>query len=1109
MILLFRLSLWVMRRRLRTAWVLTAVTALGILAAVTLLSATALYSQALAEAGVRHALFSQPPSALHVQALAQNRPLGPQDYAELRGVAEEAIQRRIGNMTLSQERFGRTQAGMPLTTNPAQQPPPLGAPSGRLFFMTGFAGHSRLLEGNWPQTGGKTASGGVELEAVVGQRVANDMGYEVGERLYITPFRSAPEERIVLNVVGIVEPVDPRDEYWMGFPSQFGPQTVGEILVIPAFVTEDDFLQVVGRRFPIAVGDFGFNVFVDPSVITAGTVDATQEALEGLETDLNKIYPRTFLFSRLGLTLNDFERDLTLAKAPVYVFVSLVAIVILYFLALITGILGRSQAEELSLIRGRGASVVQVCGVLLLAEGVLALAAVVIGPLLAWLIVRFLLLPTFGDVGGGPIAVALSRDAFWMGAVGAVLSTAALVASAVGRARTEVAGALASRSRPPTVSFFHRYYIDLLVVLAAGLLWWQFQERDGFVSRSLGSRGLDLDPSLILGPVLGLLAAALLLMRALPLLLRLIVWLCMRAGPGWSSVTLARLARDPVLPSSLAVMLMLAAALGVFGATFQSSLSRSQSDQTQYRVGGEVVVSGQRISAALAERLVQTPGVQSATPVLRDSVSLVEGHTSVAAQLIAADPEALAQAAWFRGDFADETLAELSARIARTHSAQAGEELGVLLPPGTERIGVWLETTDLKDREMQAAINVWARLSDSGRRYRNVSLGSFGGPEHQVSGGWHFFDGDLPGAMRKSGTEWSLAAIFFSTSSFVKVTAGRIHADDFTVFGAALPGEGLIVEGFDTPGQWTPLGTSTGIADRVETATGAARSGEAGLAFSWVEPFSGEQRGIHLSPVPLPIPAIGGAGLYAGELLRIGQGRSSIPVEVVGVSHLFPTVTNLRRPFLLLDLNSYLSYLRLLPPGSLDTSPTEIWLSIDSEHDRQTVIDEITAKLPVLAKATDRSAAAARAAANPLAGGGWDGLTGMSMAGIGLAVATVLLLHSAASVRAGRVDTAVARALGMSSRQLLLSLAAERWLMAGAAIAAGAAIGYWPGLELVQLLDPTQNGAKAVPPMIPRVHGLLLASVLAGLTAAVMASVVLGAVLARRLSPVEVLREGA
>ena len=689
-----------------------------------------------------------------------------------------------------------------------------------------------------------------------------------------------------------------------------------------------------------------------------------------------------------------------------------------------------------------------------------------------------------------------------------------------------MADAQAGRSRPPAVSFFHRYYLDLLAVVIAGLVWWQFQQRDGFAARALASRGLEVDPVLILGPMLALLTAALLLMRVLPLLIRLVVWLCMRAGPGWSSVTLARLARDPVLPSSLAVLLMLAAALGVFGATFQSSLSRSQSDQTLYRVGGDAVVSGPGVTPDLAGRLAAVPGVQAATPVLRDPVSLVEGHTTVPALLIAADPQAMGQSTWFRDDFSTATLPELVSFINPVHGADGPatiqeHEIGVPLPPGVERIGVWLETGALVDYELQSDINVWARLADADGRYRNVSLGGFGGPSTSSGGedtaaggegtaaGWRFMEGELPERVVSSGRQLFLASIFFSTSSFVKVPASRVHIDGFTAFGPSLPQEGVVVEEFDALGNWRPLGTTGSVADELTAGADAARSGESGFTFSWQEPFQGEQRGIHVSPVSLPLPAIGGAGLRQGQSLRIEHGRASIPVEVVGESDLFPTVTSFWRPFLLLDINNYLSYLKFLPPASVQTSPQEIWLSLDQAYDRESVAAEVTAQLPPLASLTDRQEAANDASRNPLAGGGWNGLTGLSMAGIGLVVLTALLLHSGASARAGSVDTAVARALGMSKGQLFLSLAAEKWLMGGTSIVVGAAIGYWPGLALVRLLDPTSRGTGPVPPMIPEVHDALLFSVLIGLTAALTVSALFAAFLVQRARPVDVLRQGA
>ena len=1114
MMQLLRLSWWVIRRRLRRAWGLSAVAALGVLAAVMLLSAAAVYSQALAEAGVRHALFRQPPTALNVQALAQNRPLGPEDYARLRDVANAAAQRRIGGLVARQERFGQTGSGMALSTDPAPRMPPPGAPAGRPFFMTGFAEHSRIVEGGWPQRGGTFGAGGVDLDAVLGSRAARDMGYRVGDRLFVTPFRAAPEQRIVLNLVGVAEPVNPRDEYWMGYPNQFSIQTVGETLVVPIYVSENDFLQVLGRRFPTAVGDFGFNFFVDPATITAGDVDATLEALDGLETDLNKAYPRTFVFSRLGLTLREFQRELTLARVPLYVFTALCVIIVLYFLMLVSWILGRSQSAELGLLRGRGASAAQVCGALLLAEAMIALAAAVVGPLLGWLAVRFVLLPGLGNPGGGAIDVALSGDAFWMGAAGAGLAVAVLAASVAGRARTGMADTLASRSRPPAVSFFHRYYLDLPALLAVGMVWWQFQQRDGFVSRALAGRGLEVDPALILAPALGLLAAALLLMRTLPLLVRLAVWLGMRWGPGWASITLAHLARDPALPASLAALLMLAAALGVFGAAFQSSLSRGQSDQVKHRLGGEVVVSGPGVSAGLSSALAAMPEVRAATPVLRDPVRLAGERFETPALLIAADPDAMAHTAWFRDDFADVGLAELAARIRRDSGATVQ---GAALPVGAERIGVWLNTDDLANRELQAAINVWARLTDGDGRYRNVSLGGFGGAAQSAPAGWQFYGGELPPIllpaqderMAESSAKWYLAAVFFSTSSFVKVSAGRIYMDDFTVFGPGLPGQGVVMEGFDAPGQWAPLGTGAGVPDRAETVPGGGRTGRAGLAFSWVEPFGGEQRGVHLPPTPLPIPAIGGPGLYPGQNFRIRYGRGAVPVAVAGVSRLFPGVTDLRQPFLWVDLESYLSYLRFLPPGSGETSPQEIWLSLNPAYDRQAAMAAITAQSPPLVSVASRDEAAAVAAGNPLAGGGWNGLTGLGITAAGLAAATALLLHSLAGAQARRTDTAVARALGLSRRQLFLSLAAERWLLGGIAIAAGAAIGYWPGMELTRLLALTPNGAAPVPPMIPEVNAALLGAVLAGLSTAVTASAALATTLALRDKPVDALRAGA
>tara|TARA_B100001167_G_C16719949_1_gene280676 strand:- start:649 stop:972 length:324 start_codon:yes stop_codon:yes gene_type:complete len=106
------------------------------------------------------------------------------------------------------------------------------------------------------------------------------------------------------------------------------------------------------------------------------------------------------------------------------------------------------------------------------------------------------------------------------------------------------------------------------------------------------------------------------------------------------------------------------------------------------------------------------------------------------------------------------------------------------------------------------------------------------------------------------------------------------------------------------------------------------------------------------------------------------------------------------------------------------------------------------------------------------------------------------------------MDLAVTRVLGFSRRQIFLSLATERLIISVLGIAAGAGMGYWPGLEVLELVDLTSQGSHPVPPLLPSVQGWLMAVVLAGLFMVSTLSVAFAAVAAMRLNTAEVLRGG-
>ena len=1111
-----RVLLWLLPRRLRSSRVLLAIVSFGILATVTLMAVGAIYSHAIAEGGLRHTLATAPARAQDAQILVRNRPLGPGDYQNLAAIVEELTESRLRHILQNTQRFGRAQPDLPLLAAPEDTDPPFGGPVGQPFFLTGFEEHSRIVQGRWPQAPPAHLDTGLELEVVVGRETASDMGFELDSQAVVLPFPTDPSERIILTIVGFAEPEDPDAEYWMGMSSAYFSAQAGgfsEPVRVPIYISEEDFFRGLGTRYPSLVGDFGWLLFLDTGLLDAGGVEPTRDAITGLEAGISKRFPRSFVISGLDRILADYQRDLTHARVPLFLFISLVVLVILYFLALVTGLLARTRGDEASQLRSRGASTVQLTGVLAFAEGAVVLLSILLGPFLALGIVRFLLLRTIDPAGnGGPISVGVSADAFLMGAIGGALSLVVLLASVARLARLGIVESLYLRARPPSVPFFQRYYIDLLILVGAVLLWWQIRGREGFVERDVLSGALEGDISLRLGPLLVLLAAALLVLRLLPPLVKAVSWVGNRLAPAWVAFTLSRMARDPLPHGSLAIILMLAFTLGIFGAMFQSTLSRGQREQALHEVGGDLVIRGASLSGSAQGGLAGIPGVRTVSPMGRDSVTVIGGLPGARADLLTVNPASLPQAAWFRDDFAGKSLSDLLKPLAESPQDMPR---GIALPEDAEQIGVWVDFSWLLSQGFsRRTVSLWARVADADGRHHSLLLDDPPQPHpdqrDSQAQGWTYLEAPLPGDQRSPGQPpFSLVSMFITAGSISRIPSGSIGLDDVTVRGPTTPSQGIVVEGHEDPGPaasiWVTL-PNEGVPDALERTPQAAREGRFGLTFSWEESLTDGPRGVLIPAGPFPLPAIGGPAFHVGQELKVRSGRQLVPLVVRDVTEFFPTADQPRR-FLLVSMDDYGQYVGRIHEGRF-TPPEEFWLSLEDGIDRDETILAIRRQLPRFASVRDRDAAVQLAQRNPLAGGGWKGLTVLSVSTLTVAVVLALAAYAAAAVQAGRVDLTVVRALGFSRLQVVLLLALERIVVAVLGIAAGSAIGFWLSRWVLGFLDITASGRPLVPPLIVTVHSGLLALVFVNLVAALVATTIFAALSARRLKASEILRAG-
>ena len=1110
---------WLLRRRIRSTWPLLVITSFGIVSAVTLMAVGAGYSRVLAEGGLRHTLASTSPRVLNVHLITQNRPIGAADYTQLRSAVEGIAESRLGYMIRSMGRYGIVQGSIRLRTVPSDGPPSLDAPIGRPFFLTGFQEHSSLVAGRWPVGTPVISDDGISIEAVLGRVSARQMGISVGSQVDLYPFINDESQRISVTITGTADPNDPSEEYWMNGPSSyFVTRDDGGPILLPIYVTEETFFDGVAAKYPSMVGDFTWFLFLDTTVLKSSLVGPTQDAIKRLETDVNRQFPRSLVLTGLKPALKEYRQALTLARVPIFVFISLVVLVVIYFLIMVMGMLARSQTDESGILRSRGASILQVSGILAVSEGIIVLASMIMGPFLALLIVRFLLAPTVNPVGGtGSIPVVLSSDMFLMGAIGGVLSLIVLLASSFTRARLGIVESLRSRARPPTLPLLQRYYIDILALFVLGFLLWEIRGREGFLTRDLASGEVKVDFLLLFGPAVVLVVVAVVVLRVLPLVVRLMSWSADRLAPAWVSFPLARFARDPLPHGSLVIILALAASLGVFGASFQPTLSVSQTHQALYSGGGDLSMSGPSLSSRDAKTLEEHEAIRTFSPIVRESVTLLDVLPGDSATLMAVDPKVLPDIVWFREDFAGKSLSELMELLRPVSLPSSSFGSGILVPGDATRIGVWVDLTGLNSGALVSDLNLWTRIYTSQGIFHNLFLGEVskartGLSARKVSGdgaesGWTYLEEEVKDTVNPSGEPLRLVSFYLSRKSFARTPPGTISLDDVTVKGPSSPPGGLVVEDFESSGGWAPLVNQGQAPDVVERATTAARSGNAGLRFTWEETFKDAPRGVVVPPDPFPLPAIGGPNFSVGQIVRVKAGRKLVPVVIRGTTDYFPTLNALTRPFMIVPLEPYKQYVRRTSLERVK-EPNAFWASVQDDADRVQVVASLHERIGAFVSIKDRDLLVETARRNPLAGGGWNGLTFLSMTAITVAVLLTLVIHSLVAIHTGRVDLAVARTLGFSRLQLALSLALERGLTAIFGLVVGSVVGIWLSRWVLGFMDIDARGRPIIPPMVLEVQDGLVVGALGGLIAATLLGLLVAVVFVRRLNVPDVLRTG-
>lgn len=1092
------------RRRARADRLTVAVAGVVVLLAIVVVASAPIAVAALTDAGLQRRLADDPVAAGVEVTLRAD----PATLAQHREQVEDVLRASLGGYAAAPWSTAEGAArDLPITADAGVDDPadteagdpagdreesPSDAPAAaaRLVSASWLAGAATLIDGVWA-----TDPQADTLPVVVHDDAATALDLEVGDRLDLD---AEGERPVTFEVVGRYVADEPAAAVWWDDPAlRDGTTRTSDGSSVTALVATDESL---------AVAEASSVTVRTRATSTAAVVDLDRRrdvtrSLERLGDTLGEELgaPVTAVESELPRLLARAAGDVTVTRSAVLLTtVQLVALAGIA-LALAASLLITRRSVESALVRSRGGSPGQHVAVTVVEGVALVVPAVVVAPWLAAATVA-------ASVRLGPLAALdlsitprVTLAAYAAAVVAGVVSLLVLTVPAVRSTRSFVA-AQTGRGRSSGVILVARLGLDVVLLVLAAVAVWQLRHHGGALVRS-GPDAAELDPLLVAGPTIALVAGVLVLLRMTALASRAAETVASRSRSIVPALVAWQLARRPGQVTRGVVLLGVAVAVVTLSGAYAATWRTSQAERAVAAVGADVALQpDRRPSAAIPDHrlggaLASLPEVRGRTPVVEARSPLPRGRGLV--QLVAVDTRA--DVVSFRAD-------QGPTEVELTDLHDPRPVPAVPLPDGavvTAQLTAVATSDGRATPDATVALAILVRDADGLIHHLASDAVASDGGGHSVR--IDLAGGDGPGNVSMP---LELLAVEFDASGPPTAAAASFaeafdptlveRAVDLHLADLRLDGRRIDLDGTE----WR-AGTVGGAT--LTTEVGPVRPTDGGVELG-VSIHGDEARTARVRvavdgdvPAAAPLPVVATPGLLAATELRVGDvmelrtpGSAAEARIVDTIAHLpgHPTAD----AGVLVDLPT-LSAHRYLDVEAR-TSP-DVWWSSTTDGEGPSTAALLRASPFGGQEVTAAAELEERALVDPV-GIGLLGVLAYAMAVAAVAAAVGYAAAEAAAVRDRVGDVAALRGVGLPDRALRRWSAAAAGAVIGAATLGGVVVGVVVAHLIVPAIAITSDGSAPVPtPLVIVPWSAVATTVVAAVALGGAAAAVLGRAQAR------------
>ena len=582
-------------KRLRVeAWLAIAIS-LGLLAAVAFTTSIPTYSNAVYVRLLRKELHEKtrnyPPFAFMFHYLGAKH--GYAEWEDVRSVDTFLTRQAAGDLGLPRVVDVRYFQTVPFSIFPQNTDTKVigHASTADLTFayQSGLEQHITILEGRFPASGGLFSDRSVAVEVIINGTLAQEMGWQVGETFIALSEEGADSvklpSQIPFVVVGVWQMTNRHDEYWFYNPFS--------LIRKQLLVSEASFSRQIGATLQgeIAVG--AWYMILDGESFEVRQASAFLERLRRVDQRAGALLPGTsLLVAPSDSGLRRYQRSAQALTQSLFVIALPILGSIVAYLWLVAGVYVERRRAEISLLRSRGASAIQITAMVVLEGVVMGGAAwaggLPVGTRVAQIIDRTQGFLEFSNGPAFPITITPSVERIALLTVG--LALLFIMLPTLAATRHTLASYRRERARG-RANWQHGIGLDILILLAAGYGMFRLRSLGGLVSLGADAVLADapvLDPLLFITPVLWLLGFALLSVRALTPLMFAISWAARQLEALGLLLAVRRLARSSGSYRIPLLLLILTLSLAVFTASLAQTMSKQITEEVRYRFGADM-----------------------------------------------------------------------------------------------------------------------------------------------------------------------------------------------------------------------------------------------------------------------------------------------------------------------------------------------------------------------------------------------------------------------------------------------------------------------------------------------------------------------------------------